>query len=85
VLATVPVDTWAELRWAAAGLALFQVPGGLLAIDLTNPVSPRPKAWFATAGWPSSLVVAGSNVYVAAGLYGLYAFDLGDFALLPPD
>lgn len=85
VLASVPVDTWAELKWAAAGLAIFQVPGGLLAIDLTNPAAPRPKAWFATAGWPGDLVVAGSNVYVAAGLFGLYRFDLGDFALLPPD
>ncbi len=84
-LATMPIDTWAQLRWAASGKALFQVPGGLLVIDLTTPSAPRPQAWFATAGWPGELVVAGRRIYVAAGLYGLYAFDLDGFNLLAPE
>lgn len=82
-LATMPVDTWASLRWAGAGRALFQVPGGLLVVNVATPSAPRPQAFFSTAGWPEEIAVAQGTIYFAGGRYGLYAFDLDAFNLLP--
>lgn len=80
-LATRAVDTWAVLAWAGEGRALFQVPGGLLLFDVSTPSAPAPRAFFATAGWPGSLVVDERRAFLAAGLYGLCAFDLDAFDL----
>jgi hypothetical protein len=82
-LATVGVDSWADLRWAGAGRALFQVPGGLLVMNTDDAADPWPQAFFATAGWPEELVVDSGRIWFAGGLYGLYAFDVDTYNLLP--
>lgn len=82
-LASVAVDTWAELREAVAGRALFAVPGGLLVMNLDDAARPRAQAWFATRGWPQRVLVAGRDLYFAAGRYGVYRFGLDETNLLP--
>ena len=84
VLAETVVDRWATFTDAVVGRALFQVPGGLLVMNLDDPTAPYPQAWFATTGWPESLEVAGDTVLFAAGRYGVYSFNLDTFNLLPP-
>ena len=75
-LASTPVDSWATLRDARAGRALFQVPGGLLVFNIARPNAPWPQAYFATKGWPSDIVIDGRKIVFAAGRYGVYEFDL---------
>jgi hypothetical protein len=77
-LASVEVDDWATLRDVRLGRALFEVPGGLIVFNLDQPAHPWPQAYFATAGWPSSFLVEGRDIYFAAGLYGLHRFDLDE-------
>lgn len=81
---TTLVDTWATLKDARQGRALFQVPGGLLVLSLADPSAPAPQAFFALRGWPSRIVVEGEDIVVPAGRYGVYRFGLDDFNLLPP-
>lgn len=83
-LSTTLVDSWATLKDARAGRALFQVPGGLLVLNLDDASAPSPQAFFALRGWPSRIHVQGDDVVVPAGRYGVYRFGLDDFNLLPP-
>lgn len=82
-LSTVDVDAWATLAGAEDGRALFQVPGGLLVVNLDAPAFPYPQAYFPTQTWPQSLEIAGDRAYFAAGRYGIYDFDLNTYNLLP--
>jgi hypothetical protein len=84
-LAEVDVASWATLRDARAGRALFQVPGGLLLFNLDDPARPFAQAFFATRGWPHDIQVVGRQIVFAAGRYGIYAFDLDTFNLLSPE
>jgi hypothetical protein len=83
-LSAVPVHAWAELRAALASRAVFQVPGGLLVMNLESPTAPFPQAWFATAAWPSELVPHGDTLLFAGGRYGVYRLDLKAFQLFAP-
>ncbi len=85
MLAEVEADSWAQLRDARSGRALFQVPGGLLVFNLDDPTAPYPQAFFATRGWPRDILVEGRQIIFAAGRYGIYAFDLDTVNLLPAD
>jgi len=82
ILAEVDVDSWASLKDARAGRALFQVSGGLLVFNLDDPALPYPQAFFATRGWPQDILVADRDIIFAAGRFGIYAFDLDTFNLL---
>ncbi len=77
-LADLEVDSWASLRDARLGRALFAVPGGLLVINLDTPSAPYAQAYFPTRGWPRDIVVDGDDIYFAGGLYGLYKFGLNE-------
>ena len=83
ILSETFVDSWATLKDAQSGRALFQVPGGLLVFNLDNPSRPYPQAFFPTLGWPTDILVNGRDVLFAAGRYGIYSFDLDTFNLLP--
>ena len=82
-LSTVDVDAWATLGGAKDGRALFQVPGGLLVVNLDAPTYPYPQSYFPTATWPQKLEIAGDRAYFAAGRFGIYDFDLNTYNLLP--
>ena len=82
VLSEVDVDTWAALKDARAGRALFQVPGGLLLMNLSDASQPYPQAYFPTRTWPRDIVVDDNDIMFAAGRYGLYRFGLNAFNLL---
>ncbi len=84
-LSEVEVDSWATLRTVTAQRALFQVPGGLLVLNLEDPAQPSPQAFFATPGWPSAMLVDGDQVMFPAGRYGIYEFGLDTFNLLTPN
>jgi hypothetical protein len=84
-LAEIPVDSWASLREAKVGRALFTVPGGLLVINVQNATAPYPQAYFAMQGWPTRLVVANNDIFMPAGSYGMYRFDLDSYNLITAD
>ena len=84
VASTTSVGSWATLRGAAPGQALFQVSGGVLTVDLSDPAAPAPQAFFATQGWPEHFRVSGDTLLVAAGRYGIYSLDLTTTNLLAP-
>jgi hypothetical protein len=77
------VDSWATLKGGVAGRALFQVPGGLLVMNLDNPAAPFASAYFPTRGWPWRFLIDGDDVIAPAGRYGIYSFDLDTYNLLP--
>jgi hypothetical protein len=81
-LSDVDVDSWATLKDGAAGRALFQVPGGLLVMNLADPSAPFPQAYFPLRGWPTSIRVDDERLTVPAGRYGVYRFDLDTVNLL---
>jgi hypothetical protein len=85
-LSAVSVHQWATLRAALASRAVFQVPGGLLVMNLENPAKPFPQAWFATSAWPAELVPHGDTLLFAGGRYGVYRLNLKAFELfaVPP-
>jgi hypothetical protein len=85
LLSRVEVDHFATLRHAQAGRALFQVSGGLLVFNLDDPAAPHPQAFFPTSGYPEQIVVDGRRIAIPAGRYGIYAFDIDEFNLLPPE
>ena len=72
------VDSWATLKGARAGKALYQVPGGLLVVDLQGAQGPQPQSYFPLQGWPRDIRMEGDTVYLSAGQYGLYQFDLNE-------
>lgn len=84
VLSAVRVDSWATLRDAVAGRALFEVPGGLLVINTDDGSAPFATAYFATLGWPLAVHIDDRDIIFAAGRYGIYRFDLDEYNLLPP-
>ena len=82
LLAEVEVDDWASLADAGRGRAVFNVPGGLLVMNVSNPESPFAQAYFPLRGWGNKLKVHDDTIYFPAGRYGLYSFGLNDFNLL---
>ncbi len=84
VLATEPIDTWASLKSAINGRALFTIPGGLLVVNLDDVTAPFAQAYFPTKGWPRAFEATTTSVYFAAGPYGVFSFDLDEFNLLTP-
>ncbi len=83
-LAEVEIDNWAWLRDARVGRALYEVPGGLLVVNLDDATQPFAQAYFPTLGWPHTLHVYGSDIIFPAGRYGIYRFDLNAFNLTTP-
>jgi len=83
IVSTTEVDSWATLKGGVGGRALFQVPGGLLVMNLDNPAAPFASAYFPTRGWPWRFHIDGDDVIAPAGRYGIYSFDLDTFNLLP--
>lgn len=73
---TTEVDEWATLQDARAGRALYQVPGGLLVINLDDSTQPYAQAFYPTRGWPRDINMDGEDIYFSAGRFGLYKFDL---------
>jgi hypothetical protein len=81
-VAELALDSWAELRGALPGRALFQVPGGLLVTNLDEPSAPYPQAYFASLGWPRQVLFHERDVMFAAGRYGIYRFGIDEHNLL---
>jgi hypothetical protein len=82
-LSDVEIDSWATLEQAASGRALFQVPGGLLLVSLSDAASPAAQAYFPTLGWPSEVFFEGDEILFAAGPYGIHRFDANETNLIP--
>jgi len=76
------VDSWATFKSATQGRALYQVSGGLLVFNVSDPTKPTAQAYFPTAGWPNDILFDGQSILFAAGQYGVYRFDASIFNLL---
>lgn len=75
------VDSWADMRDTKAGRILFSIPGGLLIVNIEDAAKPFAQAFFATQGWPNEFVLHDMNVTFAAGMYGIYRFELDEYNL----
>lgn len=76
------VDSWARLTSAVPGRALFTVSGGLLVLNLNNAAAPFAQAYFGTSGWPQGFEINDRDIYFAAGMFGVYQFDMDATNLL---
>lgn len=81
-LSEIEVDNWANLREARSGKALFEVSGGLMVMNLSDSATPYMQAYFPTPGWPQDILFEQNDILIAAGRYGIYAFDAEDYNLL---
>ncbi len=82
-LSEVEIDNWAWMRAAKAGRALYEVPGGLLVVNLDDAHAPFAQAYFPTIGWPHRVDLIGDDIIFPAGRYGIYRFDLNEANLNP--
>ncbi len=85
LLSQVEIDNWAWLKDAKVGRAMYQVPGGILVVNLDDASSPFAQAFFSTFGWPQSMVIEGDHMVIPAGRYGIYRFNLNEFNLQEMD
>ena len=76
LLSETEVDDWATLKDARQGRALYQVPGGMLVLNLEDPADPHAQAYYPLRGWPRDVTVDGTDIYFSAGRYGLYTLGL---------
>lgn len=83
-LSRVDIDHWATLYGAVDGKALFQVPGGMLVVNVSDAANAHAQAYFALRGWPQDFALDGDTILFAAGPFGLYSFDTDDYNLLAP-
>lgn len=80
-LSHVEVDQWAQLQDAAEGRVLFQVPGGMLVLNFEDATAPRAQAYLPLQGWPQRVLLEEGRLFIPAGRYGMYGFDLGTYNL----
>lgn len=78
------IDNWATFNDAQKGRALYQVPGGLLVVDVSDATKPKAQAFFPVIGWPGDIVFDGDSILFGAGQYGVYRLDAGVSNLLSP-
>ena len=78
LLSETEIDDWASLKDARQGRALYQIPGGLLVVNLDDPKAPYAQSYFPTKGWPRDMTISGDSIYFSAGAYGLYTFGLDE-------
>jgi hypothetical protein len=81
---TVTVDDWASLQTARNGRALYQVPGGLLVVDVSSAASPQASAFYPTRGWPRAFTLVDTDVVFPAGRFGLYRLPFEAYNLIAP-
>lgn len=79
--AEVEVDRWASLSQVKNGRAVFEVPGGLLIMNLDDPTNPIAQAYYPARGWSRNITVHGDDIFFAAGRFGIYRFDLDAYNL----
>lgn len=78
ILSETEVDLWAWLRDVKDGRALFQVPGGLLVLNVDDASAPFAQAYFPTLAWPVNILLHEDSIFFAGGRYGMYRFDLDE-------
>jgi len=77
-------DDWSTLISVNAGRGIFQVGGGVLLMDLSDPSEITPQAFFPIRGWNPRLTLEGDSIYAAADRFGVYTLPLTSSNLLPP-
>jgi hypothetical protein len=78
-----PLRGWATLRDLVDGLALFDVGGGLLVLDIRTDEDRFDETFHPTYGWSQSVRIAGDRLLVASGRYGISVFPLRDAETVP--
>ncbi|MFB6264521.1 MAG: hypothetical protein ABEL76_12995, partial [Bradymonadaceae bacterium] len=72
------LPSWADLKRVVRGRALLSVPGGVLAADVGAGLGRTDAEFFPVRRWPADITVEAGQLYMAAGRYGLYRYDLPD-------
>ncbi|MBW2726281.1 MAG: beta-propeller domain-containing protein, partial [Deltaproteobacteria bacterium] len=83
-LSTTEIGSSYSLREALPGRALYSARGGALILNLEDPREPYFQAFLPTQDWPNRFTVIDRDLYVPAGSYGIFKFDLDEFNLLEP-
>jgi hypothetical protein len=83
-LGEVNVDSWANMTTAVGGRVLFAVPGGFLIVNVQDVQAPYAQAFFPQQGYLEKTTFHGDTLLLAAGPFGLRAFDATTSNLLTP-
>ncbi len=81
IISEFDIDTYAGLKEVRDNKALFDVPGGILIVNIGNPQSPFAQAYYPLNGWIRRFIVNDDTIIIPAGNYGIYQFDLDGFNL----
>lgn len=73
---TIDSKNSADLKYFSKGKLLIENGYGLLLYDITQVNSPTAKAYFPANTWYGNLQVINNDIYLAAGPYGIYQFNL---------
>ena len=76
-------DAWSNLLTVNSGRGFFQVGGGILLMDISDPTAIAPQAFFPIRSWTPNLTIEGDSIFAAAGRYGVYTLSMDTFNLLP--
>lgn len=77
-------DRWSNLITVKDHRGIFNVGGGILMMDLSDPTQITAQGFFPIQGWNPMLTIEGDDIYAAAGRYGVYTLPLNRSNLLPP-
>ena len=66
------------------GRGVFNVGGGVLLMDLSDPNQISAQGFFPIRGWNPRFTVEGDEIFAAAGRFGVYKLPLNSSNLLPP-
>jgi len=76
LLSETTVEAFASALGSIPGRALFQVPGGVLVLNLDDPSAPLRQAFFATPTPVDRIALDGRAALAAEGRFGIQLFDL---------
>ena len=77
-------DRWSNLVTVRNGRGVFNVGGGVLMMDLSDPEQISAQGFFPIRGWSPHFTVEGDEIFAAAGRFGVYKLPLNSSNLLPP-
>lgn len=74
--ADVELEGWLSFEDTANNRVIFSVDGGVLVVNMEDLNNPYLQAFLPMRGWSNDFLLEGNELLIAAGLYGIYDFDI---------
>ncbi len=75
-LSDIELEGWLTFEEVANSRAIFSVEGGILIVNMDDLANPYLQAFLPMRAWTTDFLLEGNDLLVAAGLYGIYQFDV---------